>query len=108
MKKNEVAVDVKQLVNIQNTTIRQKKKIEQLEKEIKELKEQIACISDDKRVCFECGDLMEYGYCVYGGLEYYCSDKCLHKHYTDEEWQQMYDNNDDCYYTDWSDEIERN
>ena len=52
------------------------------------------------RVCNKCGKQMNKGYCIEGGLEYYCSDKCLP--YTDEEWDKMYDNgNSDSYYTEW-------
>lgn len=50
------------------------------------------------RFCSECGELMLDGYVVYDGEEYYCSDECLHKHYTDEEWREMYES-DDGYYT---------
>lgn len=57
------------------------------------------------RYCSECGKPMKEGYVVENGLEYYCSDKCLYKHYTLEEWQEMYDDgNTDNYWTDWYDE----
>ena len=50
------------------------------------------------RFCSECGELMIDGYVVYDGEEYYCSDECLHKHYTDKEWREMYES-DNGYYT---------
>lgn len=54
------------------------------------------------RRCSECGSLMRAGYCVDGGDAYYCSDECLHKHYTEKEWEEMYDGgNSDSYYTEW-------
>ena len=54
------------------------------------------------RVCSHCGKPMCWGYCICGGNEYYCSDECLHQHYTKEEFGQMYDNgNGDSYYTSW-------
>ena len=41
------------------------------------------------RTCSECGKAMAQGYVVGGGDEYYCSDECLHKHYSEEEWEEM-------------------
>lgn len=42
------------------------------------------------RVCDECGKIMVEGYCIDGGMEYYCSDECLHKNYTKEQWLAIY------------------
>lgn len=57
------------------------------------------------RICSECKKKMNDGYCIDGGLEYYCSDECLHKHYTEEEYLDMYDDgNGDSYWTEWEDE----
>lgn len=54
------------------------------------------------RECSECGKEMNEGYCIENGLEYYCSDECLHKHYTEEEYEEMYDDgNGDSYWTEW-------
>lgn len=47
---------------------------------------------------------MIVGYCIDSGLKYYCSDECLHKHYTKEEWLDMYEDGGDSYYTEWEDE----
>lgn len=52
------------------------------------------------RVCSECGEPMIEGYCVGDGWAYYCSDECLHKHFTDEEWEEAYEN-DEGYWTTW-------
>ena len=41
------------------------------------------------RVCDECGKIMTAGYCIGGGDEYYCSDDCLRKNYTDEEYKAL-------------------
>ena len=61
------------------------------------LSEHIACF----RVCDECGKPMIEGYVV-DGCEMYCSDECLHKHLTDEEFEEQYDNgNGDTYWTTW-------
>ena len=37
------------------------------------------------RICNECKKKVVQGYCIDNGMEYYCSDECLHKHYTEEE-----------------------
>lgn len=59
-------------------------------------------IEDHVRVCDECGKFMTEGYCISGGDYYYCSDECLHKHYTQDEYLELYDDgNGDSYYTDW-------
>lgn len=58
-----------------------------------------------RRTCDECGRPMIDGYCVDWGSEYYCSEKCLHKHYTEEERKKMYDNwNSASYRTEREDE----
>lgn len=55
-----------------------------------------------ERICHECGKPMNSGYCVANGEEYYCSDECLHKHYTEEEWAAACNNtNSDSYWTEW-------
>ena len=51
--------------------------------------------------CSECGKLMREGYCVDMGAAYYCSDDCLHTEYTEEEWAEECENNDQSYYTEW-------
>ena len=53
------------------------------------------------RICDECGKVMTEGYVIGGTLEYYCSDECLHKHYTEEEWKEMYTDDGDNYWTSW-------
>ena len=35
------------------------------------------------------------------GVAYYCSDECLHSDFTDEEWAEECENNDQSYYTEW-------
>ena len=57
------------------------------------------------RVCSHCGNFMVQGYCIEGGDEYYCTDECLHEHYTEEEWNALYDDGDtDSYWTEWEGE----
>lgn len=53
------------------------------------------------RRCSVCGRLMQEGYCQDGGYRYYCSDDCLHHDFTDEEWNEECDNNDQSYWTQW-------
>lgn len=54
------------------------------------------------RTCSECKEWMSDWYCIENGSEYYCSDKCLHKHYSNIEYQEMYDDwNWDSYWTEW-------
>ena len=55
------------------------------------------------RVCSECKKKMIEGYCIYDGLEYYCSDECLLKNYTKEENFEMYEDGNS-YWTEWEDE----
>jgi hypothetical protein len=52
--------------------------------------------------CSVCGADMEQGYCVDAGLAYYCTEECLRKDYTAEQWEEMYDDgNGESYYTTW-------
>ncbi len=44
---------------------------------------------------------MYSGYVINGGEEYYCSDECLHTKYTEEEWNDMYSDDGDSYWTEW-------
>lgn len=58
-----------------------------------------------KRKCNKCNKKMLSGYCINGGEEYYCSDKCLHDVYTIEEFMEMYDDgNGDSYWTEWDED----
>ena len=62
-----------------------------------QLNERLDCF----RICDECGMPMIEGYVV-DGCETYCSDDCLHKHLSDEEFNEHYDNGDgDTYWTTW-------
>lgn len=62
------------------------------------------CLSEELdcfRICEECGKPMIEGYVV-DGCDTYCSDECLHKHITDEEFNSLYDDgNGDTYWTTW-------
>lgn len=52
------------------------------------------------RVCSHCGKGMSEGFIVDG--EYYCTDECLHEHYTEEEYRARHDDdNDRAYWTQW-------
>ena len=56
------------------------------------------------RTCTACGAGMNEGY-VIESREWYCSDECLHKHVTPEEFLELYDDGDgDSYWTEWEEE----
>ena len=54
-------------------------------------------------VCDSCGTPMNEGYCLFGGEQYYCTDECLHANYTKDEWDEMYKEEGDSYWTEWHD-----
>lgn len=54
---------------------------------------------DDFRICDVCGKKMYEGYLI-DGEEHYCSDECLHKVYTADEYNEMYDE-DIGFWTNW-------
>lgn len=58
------------------------------------------------RQCSECNNGMNEGYCINSGTEYYCSDRCLHKHYTAKQWREIYNANSDSYWTTWEDKTD--
>ena len=61
----------------------------------------------DKRFCNNCGKYITRGYVIENGMEYYCSDDCLHTIYTEEEYLKLYnDGEGDSYYTEWEDDME--
>lgn len=60
--------------------------------------------------CNECGKGMNAGYAIEGANEHYCSNDCLHKNITPNEFEQFYignrDDDDDLgdiqiYWTEW-------
>ena len=60
--------------------------------------------------CTECRKGMNEGYVIEGGMEYYCSDECLHKNVTPDEFSEFYIGNIDdddeigdiqIYWTEW-------
>lgn len=50
-------------------------------------------------ICDECGKPMWSGYLI-DDNECYCSDECLHKHYSEEEYMALYEA-DAAYWTEW-------
>ena len=57
------------------------------------------------RECTACSAGMNEGYCIEGGIEYYCSDACLYTEMTPAEWDELYnDGEGDSYWTDWSED----
>ncbi len=54
------------------------------------------------RSCDECNAMMMKGFVIEAGLEYYCSEECMHKHITNEEYMNLYnDGEGESYWTDW-------
>ena len=57
------------------------------------------------RECTACKKGMNEGYCIEGGMEYYCSKACLNTEISDEEFAELYaDGEGDSYWTDWSED----
>ena len=61
------------------------------------LSEHLDCL----RICDQCGRPMIEGFVV-NGCDTFCSEECMHKHLTDEEFDYLYDDgNGDTYWTTW-------
>jgi len=60
--------------------------------------------NEDLHHCDACKEQMSEGYVIDGGEQYFCSKKCLHTKYTDEQWESMYDDDGDSYWTVWEEE----
>lgn len=59
-------------------------------------------INAEYRVCSECGKDFTRGYVIEGGLNYYCSDECLSKNITPEEYETLFDEgNGETYWTEF-------
>ena len=56
--------------------------------------------NDDTRTCTNCGKVMNSGYVINDGEEYFCSDDCLYGYYSDQEYQELCEN-DLAYWTEW-------
>ena len=59
--------------------------------------------NDCVRQCSVCGNLMYEGYCIEGGVSYYCTDECMSEDgMTREEFEELYaDGDGDSYWTSW-------
>ena len=56
------------------------------------------------RKCNECSSGMDEGFVIENGEEHYCTNHCLNKHYSTDEWNKMAEGDDaDSYWTDWDD-----
>lgn len=49
--------------------------------------------------CDECGKGMDKGY--YADGQHYCDTPCLHANITEAEWDELYEEGGDHYYTEW-------
>ena len=54
------------------------------------------------RMCSICGAGMDSGYVVGDGDSYYCSDRCLRRHYTGKQWERCHRDGFG-YWTEWDD-----
>lgn len=57
--------------------------------------------TDEVRHCSICGAEMYEGYVYDAGLKYFCSDDCLNMVFSDEEWEEECESNEDSYWTMW-------
>lgn len=55
---------------------------------------------EDARLCKRCGKRMDSGFYVAGDC--YCSEHCLYSEYTEEEYEDLYDDGE-AYWTNWED-----
>ena len=55
---------------------------------------------EDYRVCSNCQAVMQRGYCLYDGEEYFCSEACLHSWYDPEQYKKIH-RRDQGYWTTW-------
>ena len=56
------------------------------------------------RKCSHCGKPMSEGYVIDGGDEYYCSERCLHRHHSPKEYEKKYaDGEGNSYWTTFDD-----
>jgi len=51
------------------------------------------------RTCDVCNKSFTEGYVIRAGEKYYCSETCLRTEYTEKEWQDLYKENDQSYWT---------
>ena len=59
---------------------------------------------EDERLCSQCGKSMQEGFCFESDATQYCSEECLTKVITWDEYLAIHDNgNGDAYWTDWYD-----
>ena len=56
--------------------------------------------NQETEVCSQCNQDMSEGYVLEGGVDYYCSDKCLLKNMTKNEFLELFmDGYGDSYWT---------
>jgi hypothetical protein len=58
------------------------------------------------RRCDVCNTPMYEGYCIDGGMAYYCTSDCLYTRMSPEEWEELYDEEGDSYWTEWEEDVE--
>ena len=93
---NPTIEEVKSLILDVILEVKQKEVKQKNLKHIKELK--------FARKCSQCDKVFNEGYCINGGEKYYCSDECLHKNISKEEWDKHYTDEGNSYWTVWEEE----
>ena len=66
----------------------------------KDLYSMVDFIDKNARTCDTCGRAMQKGYVIENGLAYHCSDECLHKCMSEEDYEELYEDGDS-YWTEW-------
>ena len=55
---------------------------------------------DEERRCTNCEKLIDSGYVINDGEEYFCDDECLHAWYSEKEYDELCQQ-DLAYWTEW-------
>lgn len=47
--------------------------------------------------CSDCGTIMDEGYVLYDGEAYYCSDSCLYEHFSEDDYEEAFQQAEACW-----------
>ena len=77
--------------------------VSKVEGQEEDLIEVLEVLGIEARICSSCNRIMLSGYCLDDGMEYACSEQCLHDFMTDDEYEEAYaDGEGDSYWTEWT------
>lgn len=54
-------------------------------------------VSWQAHVCSDCGTIMDEGYVLYDGEAYYCSDSCLYEHFSEDDYEEAFHQDEACW-----------